>query len=56
MTIKDSIIWNGVTIKSGCILEHNLVCSNVVIGEEAQLKPGVMLDTYVVVKPKAVLE
>jgi translation initiation factor eIF-2B subunit epsilon len=31
VTIRDSIIWNDVTIKSGCILEHNLVCSQVVL-------------------------
>lgn len=32
--IKDSVIWNDVTIKTGCILEHNLVCSQVLLGEE----------------------
>ena len=56
VTIKDSIIWNGVTIKSGSSLEHNLVCNNVVIGEEAQLKPGVMLDHRVEVSSKAIIE
>lgn len=56
VTIRDSIIWNGVTIKSGCTLEYNLVCNNVTIGEDVVLKSGVMLDTKVIVKPKAVLD
>lgn len=56
MTIRDSIIWNDVTIKSGCKLEHNLVCSLVILDEEVQLKPGVMLDHKVHVKSKSILD
>lgn len=56
VTIRDSIIWNGVTIKSGCTLDHNLVCTGVIMGEDVTLKSGAMLDHRVVVRPKAVID
>jgi len=56
VTIKNSIIWNDVTIKSGCSLEDNLVCTGVVLGEDVVVKAGAMIDHRVQIKPKAVID
>ena len=56
VVIRNCVIWNGVTIKSGSTLDYNLVCSDVTIGENSTLKQGVMIDQSVTVKADATLE
>jgi translation initiation factor eIF-2B subunit epsilon len=56
VTILNSIVWDGVEIKKGSKLQSVFVCDKVVIGEDAELNPGVMLDQNVEVKAGAILE
>lgn len=53
VTIRNSIIWETVTIADNCHIENALICENVIIGEGAKILSGAMIDKGVHIKPQS---
>lgn len=38
MTVKDSFLWDGVTVADGCVVENAILCQGVTLYENSKLR------------------
>jgi len=55
-TVKDSILWDGVEIERGAVVDWSIIASRATVGANAVVKPGSVIGHDAVIAPGSVIE